>query len=367
MIVRNEAPVIRRCLDSVIPVIDAWAIVDTGSTDGTQDILREHLAGIPGTLIERPWQNFEVGRNQALDLARASGCDYALFVDADEVLRYASRPELPELESDAYVVRALLEDVEVQYARTLLVRLSVPFKWRGAVHEFIAVDDGQPVPSHSLLENVILVPHYDGHRGKDQAAKAEHDVARLREEIAKDPTNARAYFYLAQTFRGAGRAEDALAAYAARAGMEDAPNKFETWYSKYQFARMSRSLEHPLEVVASRYEDAIDWRPNRAEAFYELAALYREAGKRGRAYAYAHAAADMPLPSETFMVDQSVYGWRAMFELSTCAALTGRLEQAIAVSRHLIDSGKLPPEHCLGCFQNLRKCREALRDANATP
>ena len=36
MIVRNEAPVIRRCLDSVMPIIDSWVIVDTGSTDGTQ-------------------------------------------------------------------------------------------------------------------------------------------------------------------------------------------------------------------------------------------------------------------------------------------------------------------------------------------
>lgn len=39
MIVKNEAPVIRRCLDSVRPLITNWVIVDTGSTDGTQDIM----------------------------------------------------------------------------------------------------------------------------------------------------------------------------------------------------------------------------------------------------------------------------------------------------------------------------------------
>ncbi|MGW8788902.1 glycosyltransferase, partial [Heyndrickxia sporothermodurans] len=38
MIVKNEASVIRRCLDSVRPLIDTWVIIDTGSTDGTQDI-----------------------------------------------------------------------------------------------------------------------------------------------------------------------------------------------------------------------------------------------------------------------------------------------------------------------------------------
>jgi len=39
MIVKNEAHVIRRCLESVRPLIDTWLIIDTGSTDGTQRLL----------------------------------------------------------------------------------------------------------------------------------------------------------------------------------------------------------------------------------------------------------------------------------------------------------------------------------------
>ena len=38
MIVRNEAHVINRCLDSVRPYVTHWAIVDTGSTDGTAEL-----------------------------------------------------------------------------------------------------------------------------------------------------------------------------------------------------------------------------------------------------------------------------------------------------------------------------------------
>ena len=50
MIVRNEAAIIRRCLESVRPHIDRWVICDTGSTDNTPDIVQEILSGIPGTL-----------------------------------------------------------------------------------------------------------------------------------------------------------------------------------------------------------------------------------------------------------------------------------------------------------------------------
>lgn len=33
MIVKDEAPVIERCLTAILPLIDVWCIVDTGSTD----------------------------------------------------------------------------------------------------------------------------------------------------------------------------------------------------------------------------------------------------------------------------------------------------------------------------------------------
>src|SRR5574340_542399 len=87
MIVKNESKVIERCLASVKPIIDTWVIVDTGSTDGTQAIVREFLKDIPGELHERPWVNFGHNRNEALELARGKA-DYLLLIDADDKLAY---------------------------------------------------------------------------------------------------------------------------------------------------------------------------------------------------------------------------------------------------------------------------------------
>ena len=70
MIVKNESRVIERCLRSAKPFIHSWAISDTGSTDGTQDIIRRVMADVPGELIERPWVDFAHNRNQALELAK---------------------------------------------------------------------------------------------------------------------------------------------------------------------------------------------------------------------------------------------------------------------------------------------------------
>ena len=42
MIVKNESHVILRLLNSVAPIIDYWVIADTGSTDGTQEIIKNY-------------------------------------------------------------------------------------------------------------------------------------------------------------------------------------------------------------------------------------------------------------------------------------------------------------------------------------
>src|SRR5580692_7710276 len=99
MIVKNESKVICRCLESVKPLIDYWVIVDTGSKDGTQEIIKKFMKDIPGELHECPWVNFAHNRNEALSLAKKKA-DYLLFIDADDKLEIASDFKRPKLDKD---------------------------------------------------------------------------------------------------------------------------------------------------------------------------------------------------------------------------------------------------------------------------
>ena len=88
--VKNEAAVIERMLESVYKHIDYWVIQDNGSTDGTQDIIKNFFESknIPGVLYYEPWQYPGYNRNHTLQhcLNSNHGCEYILRMDADEIL-----------------------------------------------------------------------------------------------------------------------------------------------------------------------------------------------------------------------------------------------------------------------------------------
>ena len=74
----NSAGTLARCLDSV-PCADEIVVLDSGSTDATQQIARAHGARV----IVRPFAGYAAQKQQAIDLASHA---WVLLLDADEAL-----------------------------------------------------------------------------------------------------------------------------------------------------------------------------------------------------------------------------------------------------------------------------------------
>jgi len=335
MIVKNESAVIKRCLDSVKPVIDYWVIVDTGSTDETKKIIKKELKNIPGELYERPWKNFGESRSEAFNLARGKG-DYILFMDADDVLEFEKEVQIPFLTQDLYSMWRGTKDF--QYLKPQIARGNLPWKWVGVTHEYLDCD----VPfTSSILQEVKYVSK-DGGASSCDPQKFIKNVKLLEEGIKKEPNNHRYAFYLAESLRDAGDKPKALHWFQKRVDMGGWAE--EVYWSLLQIGHMLSDLGLAPNIVIEAYKNAHAYRPHRAEAVYYLAEAYNHNDQFLLAYECIKQWERLPKPNEKdylFNI-QWIETFGLLFQISICSYYAGHYQEALEACDRLLTMDDLP-------------------------
>lgn len=316
MIVKDEAGVIRRCLESVLPVIDNWLIVDTGSIDGTPEIIQEYLKDVPGELRFSEWKNFADNRTEALNLAASMG-DYTLIIDADDTLINGGLMGV-RLEHDSYFVKIV--NSGTTYYRQQLIRSALPWRYVGVLHEFLDCH-GHDMPAGTLPWTMLC--GHDGARRKDPGIFLQ-DTQILERELRKElPQNLRTryQFYLAQSYKDAGLQEHAYHAYLARSEMGGWDQ--EVYVSLLNAAKIHINLWACSPEALALATKAWAVCPSRCEAQMLAARIWRELGVPENGLQIAQSAKEMPLPVGALFLDVWVYTYGILGEVATCAALAG--------------------------------------------
>jgi glycosyltransferase involved in cell wall biosynthesis len=335
MIVKNEAPVVRRSLGSVRPLIDCWVIVDTGSTDGTQDIIREHLGDLPGELHQRPWVDFAHNRSEALALSAAKA-DYSLIIDADDVFEIPDGFALGRLTADGYYVD--IHDAGTRYQRLQLVCNRLRWRYVGVLHEFLV---SESAASRGHLPIVMRRIH-DGARHRD-GQTIWKDVAVLERALAAE-TNpflaARYGFYLAQSYRSCGEKNKALALFLRRAQLGYWNE--EVFFSLYQAAQIKEELGHDASESIALYLHATKAAPNRAEALHGACRLCRIAGRNREGYELGRQGLALGLPAEGLFVEPWIYEYGLRDEFAVNAYWAGQYQQSLDACLEVLACPTLP-------------------------
>ena len=367
MIVRDAADFISETLQSVLPYIDDWVIVDTGSVDNTKQVIQNFFdeARLEGHLVERPWIGFAHNRTEAIALC-AGRADYAFMIDADDLVE--GRLDLSHLDAAGYCVRFGPHNV---YWRPALFSLNKNWEFRGAVHEYAICLEGDP--TINLNGDYNFVFRSLGNRGKDPM-KFQRDINVLLAEHDKNANDPRTVFYLAQSYRDHGDTEKAIEWYRHRSDMHGWDE--ETFVATLELGKLLVQTKSEAESVVETFGRAWQLRPSRAEALVELARFHRINEHWLDGYLVAYRASSIPFPEEDrLFVDASSYRWRALDELAICASQLGNHQEAMSACHRLLTSPHLPFDQrervlwnqtysmkCLGFPQNIvRNHPEAVR------
>jgi hypothetical protein len=349
MIVKNEAHVISRCLDSVRPLIDYVLIVDTGSSDNTQGVVRDYLAkhGIPGDVIDEPWKDFAYNRSFSLArLRERTQIDYAFVMDADDTLVLDDGVDVAKfkanLDKDFYHVG--IDHGPIWYHRPLLLNNRLPFYFKGVLHEFVVAPQVPVGLKPGVVTNMRVHYGADGARSRNPKKMLE-DALTLEKALADESEEfmrSRYTFYLAESWLGAGEKEKALEMFLKRAEL---PGHAEASVSLFTAAMIKQELGHPDVEIIGMFLRAFEADPRRAEPLYGAMRYCRLANKPHQGYLIGKHGLTLPEPGfGTLFVHSYVYDFALLEEFAVVAYQSGHFEECLQALNKLLGAEKLPKE-----------------------
>jgi len=357
IIVKDESHVIERCLNSVKPIIDWVQIVDTGSTDNTIKTIESWLENnnIGGEVISEPWQNFAYNRSFALEkLREKEWIDYALMIDADEILTYSEGFSVEDfknqLELDYYDIQTVMGSH--LYNRPQLTSNRKPFRYVGVVHEFLDLSIGG---SRGFLEGIQNKPIQDSNRNRS-GNKFLRDIELLEDAISKEEKgnwiSSRYMFYLAQSYRDSGNVEKSLECYLKRADMGYWNE--EQYVSLFNAANMMRDLGYPKEDVIQTFLRGNELIPYRVECLYGALYTCRINALHQQGYMIGKQAITIQIPRDSLFIESWMYNYGVLDEFSIVSFWSKNYLDSKAACEKLLNENRLPTHYIPRVQQNLQ-------------
>ena len=365
-IMKNEAHVAHRMLNSIKPIIDGIVVIDTGSTDDSIDVVRKwgQDNNIETYVIERPFDNFENSRNHSfikareLFLSKNDGHTYYNFwLDFDEQIDIEPNFDKNKLNKDLYMFNTYIGNMK--YTRNELCRLDKSFRFYGPVHEFIVCDDKNA--TSGLLDGITVRVKMDGGSWKGNIpTKYKSHATILEDYIDNKDRNARWVFYTAQSYHDSATIPDnksenderlrrSLKYYKERVNRTDGYEE-ERFYSQFRIGTIMRALEEPWNLVLQEFLKSYSMDPLRAEPIKIIIDHYLSVGEWNLAYLYSTFALNAlhgrnPYPTRLLFVDESLYVWRFLEVHAAACFYTNRKDEGKRIYQELLNKIKTHPQY----------------------
>lgn len=296
IMVKNAGPLFEQVLTENLPIIDRWTVLDTGSTDGTQDVVRRVLGAVrKGELHEEPFINFRDSRNRCLDLA-GRRCKYTLMLDDTYVVRGDLRGFLNTVRGDQFATSysLLIQSDDTEYYSNRIVKTATGLRYLYTIHEVIQQEGNTNVvvPKAAAYIHDYRTPYME----KRTMDRKRYDIQCLEDMIREEPNNPRHLYYMAQTYNVLEDWESAAKWFRARAEAVGgfAQERVDSWF---ELARLYNfKLNRPWPETEAAYLKAYELDPSRPDPLYFIGIHYNLIGDMGRAFDYFKRAFQLGYP-----------------------------------------------------------------------
>jgi len=199
MIIKNGGPLLEQVLTENLPIIDRWCILDTGSTDGTQDTIRRILKNKKGKLFEEPFVDFKVSRNRCLELAKQT-CKFIVMLDDTYSIHGDLRSFLTEVRGDQFgdTFSLLIQSDDTEYYSNRIIKSTTNLRYIHTIHEVIT--DKNNINVTVPANKAIIFDHRADYMEQRTNDRKQFDLSLLFKEVEDYPDDPRALYYIAQTY-----------------------------------------------------------------------------------------------------------------------------------------------------------------------
>ncbi|AYV77961.1 MAG: glycosyl transferase, group 2 [Edafosvirus sp.] len=317
--VKNESETIEKTLMSCIDYVDKVIILDTGSTDDTQNKIKDICQKKNRELVmkESIFVDFATSRNVLLDHC-VGQAQYLLLLDANDELLNGS--ELRQFcqqyngDEESFLLNFNLNNV-LDFYTARLVKPGKGWKYFGVVHEYLARSDGMICKCKIKGINIKQI-RTNANDIQKTVSRFQRDKKLLLEETEKEPKNFRSVFYLAQTYSCTQEYELSFKYYDKRTSMGGFEE--EIFYSYYKCGELTEILKKPWEVSFDYYMKAFNHTP-RIEPLLNIAKYYKDKN-RLLAYMYCKLAIDLPYPEHLLLfIDSQKYNFERWITMGVIA------------------------------------------------
>lgn len=393
MMVKNETKRIEVSLASAVDIVDCIIILDTGSTDGTQDLIRNYCLKHNKTLYmkEEPFVDFSTSRNVSLDFADDKA-DYLVLLDTNDEIRNGHNlrkfiDTYAGLATAFHICQEWWNGASMdKYYNTRLVKTKYNWRYEGVVHEYMTspqskevqklVEKHQVEKQRQALEiqkskttmrgrknptdkSQSIKPEFtdeemslklatvnvakisdnftifqDRTLDDDKSNKRFHrDKVLLYAEYIKNPKDPRTVFYLAQTCSCLNDHEQSYKLYKDRQTMGSFNE--EVYHAFYRCGNLSISLGHDWEESIMWYTKAFEYSAKtfqnpRVEPMVRIADYYNSIGNLKAAYSYLRMIINIPYPDDLVLfVDRRDYDYTRYHLMGIVAYYAGQLEDGL--------------------------------------